>query len=145
MTVTFAEIVKAPEQPFAEGFIYNAVRKTMDQGQLELVKSGNRQPVPVTTRYYSPWKKRFSFNDTTEAQRQEYLAAKVFWLSGVLGGGAAGVAAGSAGCAVSEYDGGGVEEEGGGAGGRGVIQLRSGGGYGVCDADGGSDGASRAV
>jgi len=87
MTVTFAEIVKAPEQPFAEGFIYNAVRKTMDQGQLELVKSGNRQPVPVTTRFYSPWKKRFSFNDTTEAQRQEYLAAKVFWLSGVLGGG----------------------------------------------------------
>jgi hypothetical protein len=86
MTVTFAEIVKAPEQPFAEGFIYNAVRKTMDQGQLELVKSGNRQPVPVTTRYYSPWKKQFSFNDTTEAQRQEYLAAKVFWLSGVLGG-----------------------------------------------------------
>ena len=87
MTVTFAEIVAAPEQPFAEGFIYNAVRKTMDQGQLELVKSGNRQPVPVTTRYYSRWKKTFSFNDTTVAQRQEYLAAKVFWLSGVLGGG----------------------------------------------------------
>ncbi len=87
MTVTFAEIVKAPEQPFAEGFIYNAVRKTMDQGQLELVKSGNRQPVPVTTRYYSRWQNKFSFNDTTEAQRQEYLAAKVFWLSGVLGGG----------------------------------------------------------
>ena len=88
MTVTFAEIVLAPEQPFAEAFIYNAVRKTMDQGQLELVKSGNRQPVPVTTRYYSRWQKKFSFNDTTEAQRQEYLAAKVYWLSGVLGGGA---------------------------------------------------------
>src|SRR6201985_3832914 len=87
MTVTFAEIVKAPEQPFAEGFIYNAVRKTMDQGQLELVERGNRQPVPVTTRFYSTWKKRFNFNDTTEGQRQEYLAAKVFWLSGVLGGG----------------------------------------------------------
>ncbi len=87
MTVTFAEIVQAPEQPFAEGFIYNAVRKTMDQGQLELVKSGNRQPVPVTTRYYSRWQNRFSFNDTTAAQRQEFLAAKVFWLSGVLGGG----------------------------------------------------------
>jgi len=87
MTLTFAEIVKAPEQPFAEGFIYNAVRKTMDQGQLELVKSGNRQPVPVTTRYFSPWKKKFNFNDTTEARRQEYLAAKVFWLSGVLGAG----------------------------------------------------------
>ncbi len=87
MTVTFAEIVLAPEQPFAEGFIYNAVRKTMDQGQLELVKSGNRQPVPVTTRYYSRWQKKFSFNDTSEAQRLEYLGAKVYWLSGVLGGG----------------------------------------------------------
>lgn len=87
MTLTFAEIVKAPEQPFAEGFIYNAIRKTMDQGQLELVKSGNRQPVPVTTRYFSPWKKQFNFNDTTEAQREAYLVAKAFWLSGVLGGG----------------------------------------------------------
>jgi len=87
MTLTFAEIVKAPEQPFAEGFIYNAVRKTMDQGQLELVKSGNRQPVPVTTRYFSPWKKQFNFNDTTEPQRRAYLAGKAFWLSGVLGGG----------------------------------------------------------
>ena len=87
MTVTFAEIVKAPEQPFAETFIYNAVRKTMDQGQLELVKSGNRQPVPVTTRYYSLWNKKFNFNDTNEVKRQEYLAARVFWLSGVLGGG----------------------------------------------------------
>jgi len=87
MTVTFAEIVPAPEQPFAEGFIYNAVRKTMDQGQLELVKSGNRQPVPVTTRYYSRWQKKFTFNDTSAEQRHNYLAAKAYWLSGVLGGG----------------------------------------------------------
>ena len=88
MTVTFAEIVTAMEQPFAEGFIYNAVRKTMDQGQLELVKSGNRQPVPVTTRYYNMKQKKFVFNDTVEAQRREYLAGKAYWLSGVLGGGA---------------------------------------------------------
>ena len=88
MTVTFATIVAAMEQPFAEGFIYNAVRKTMDQGQLELVKSGNRQPVPVTTRYYSMKQKKFVFNDTNEGQRREFLAGKVYWLSGVLGEGA---------------------------------------------------------
>lgn len=87
MTRTFAEVVAALEQPFAESFIYNAIRKTTDQGQIELVKSGNRQPVPVTTRYYSSKQKRFIFNDTTESQRQEFLAAKVFWLSGMLGGG----------------------------------------------------------
>ena len=88
LTQTFAETLVSREQPFAEGFIYNAVRKTLDQGQLELVKSGNRQPVPVTTRYYSVWKKRFSFNDTNEQQRHVYLAAKVFWLSHILGNGA---------------------------------------------------------
>jgi len=87
MTVTFRDVVAAPEQPFAEGFIYNAVRKTMDQGQLELVKSGNRQPVPLTTRYYSMKQKKFVFNDTTDEQRRRFLAGKAFWLSGVLGGG----------------------------------------------------------
>ena len=88
MTVTFREIMKAPEQPFAESLILNAVRKTLDQGQLELVKSGNRQPVPVTTRYFLARQKKFIFNDTTEPERREFLTAKAFWLSGVLGGGA---------------------------------------------------------
>ena len=87
MTVTFRDVVPAPEQPFAEGFIYNAVRKTMDQGQLELGKSGNRQPVPLTTRYYSAKQKKFVFNDTTEEQRKNFMACKVYWLSGVLGAG----------------------------------------------------------
>jgi hypothetical protein len=81
MTVTFRDIVRVPEQPFAESFILNAVRKTLDQGQLELVKSGNRQPVPVTTRFYSARQQKFIFNDTTEPQRRDFLAAKTFWLS----------------------------------------------------------------
>jgi hypothetical protein len=86
MTVTFAEIVPAPEQPYAETFIYNAVRKTLDYGQLELLKSGNRQPVPVTTRYYSRWQKKFFFTDTDGPTRKDFLNLKVYWLSGVLGG-----------------------------------------------------------
>jgi hypothetical protein len=85
MTVTFRDIVHSPEQPFAESFILNAVRKTMDQGQLELVKSGNRQPVPVTTRFYSAKQNKFVFNDTNETQRRHFLASKTYWLSGVLG------------------------------------------------------------
>src|ERR1700723_4206491 len=84
MTVTFAEIVPAPEQPYAESFIYSAIRKTLDQGQLELLKSGNRQPVPVTTRYYSRWQKKFFFTDTDEQSRMDFLSLKVYWLSAVL-------------------------------------------------------------
>ena len=85
VTLTFAEIVPAMEQPYAETFIYNAVRKTVDLGQLEFLKSGNRQPVPVTTRYNSRWQKKFLFTETNDSERLEYLLRKVYWLSGVLG------------------------------------------------------------
>ncbi len=87
VTLTFAEIVPSMEQPFAETFVYNAVRKTVDLGQLEFLKSGNRQPVPVTTRYYSRWQKKFLFTETNDEERLEYLLRKVYWLSGVLGEG----------------------------------------------------------
>jgi hypothetical protein len=85
MTVTFADIVPAPEQPYAEAFIYNAIRKTLDQGQIEMIKSGNRQPVMVTTRYYSRWEKKFVFTESNEQMRADFLALKLYWLSGVLG------------------------------------------------------------
>jgi hypothetical protein len=85
VTVTFAQIVPAMEQPYAETFVYNAIRKTVDLGQLEFLKSGNRQPVPVTTRYYSRWQKKFLFTETNDKERLEYLLRKVYWLSGVLG------------------------------------------------------------
>ncbi len=87
VTVTFAEIVPAMEQPYAETFIYNAIRKTVDYGQLEFLKSGNRQPVPVTTRYYSRWQKKFLFTETNDEERLAYLLRKIYWLSGVLGEG----------------------------------------------------------
>ena len=87
VTLTFAEIVPSMEQPYAESFVYNAIRKTVDLGQLEFLKSGNRQPVPVTTRYYSRWQKKFLFTETNDAERLEYLLRKVYWLSGVLGEG----------------------------------------------------------
>lgn len=87
LTRTFAEVLPALEQPFAENFIYNAVRKVLDQGQLEMVKSGNRQPVPVTTRYYSNKQQKFVFNDTTPELRTRFLETKIYWLSYVLNGG----------------------------------------------------------
>ncbi len=87
VTVTFADFVPAMEQPYAESFVYNAIRKTIDMGQLEFLKSGNRQPVPVTTRFYSRWQKKFIFTETNDDERLRYLLTKVYWLSGVLGEG----------------------------------------------------------
>lgn len=84
LTVTFAEVLPALEQPYAEAVTFNAIRKTLDLGQLELLKSGNRQPVPVSTRYYSFRQQRFIFSETSEDKRKEFLRAKVFWTSARL-------------------------------------------------------------
>jgi hypothetical protein len=81
LTVTFAEVLPALEEPYAEDVTFNAIRKTLDLGQLELLKSGNRQPVPVSTRYYSSRQHRFIFSETTPEKRKEFLCAKVFWIS----------------------------------------------------------------
>src|SRR3954469_18269390 len=85
LTVTFAEVLPALEQPYAESVTFNAIRKTLDLGQLELLKSGNRQPVPVSTRYYSFRQKRFIFSETDTTKRKEFVRAKVFWVSARLG------------------------------------------------------------
>ena len=87
LTVTFAEVLPALEQPFAEAVTFNAIRKTLDLGQLELLKSGNRQPVPVSTRYYSFRQNRFIFSETSRDKRKDFLRAKIFWVSARLGGG----------------------------------------------------------
>jgi hypothetical protein len=85
LTVTFAEVLPALEQPYAEGVTFNAIRKTLDLGQLEMLKSGNRQPVPVSTRYFSYRQERFIFNETGEEARKEFVRTKAFWLSARLG------------------------------------------------------------
>jgi hypothetical protein len=85
LTVTFAEVLPALEQPYAEGVTFNAIRKMLDLGQLELLKSGNRQPVPVSTRYYSFRQQRFIFSETSETKRNEFLCCKVYWVSFRLG------------------------------------------------------------
>lgn len=85
LTVTFAEVLPTLEQPYAEAVTFNAIRKTLDLGQLELLKSGNRQPVPVSTRYYSFRQQRFIFSETSETKRNEFLCCKVYWVSARLG------------------------------------------------------------
>src|SRR5690242_20160207 len=87
LTVTFAQVLPALEQPYAEGVTFNAIRKMLDLGQLELLKSGNRQPVPVSTRYYSFRQERFIFSETNQEKRKEFVRAKVFWTSARLGEG----------------------------------------------------------
>ena len=60
----------------------NTARKALDDKQLELLKSGKRQPVPVSSRCYSIRHQHFMFANATPEQVEEFVARKVFWGSG---------------------------------------------------------------
>ena len=79
---TIKEVLPALDSDLAFWVAINTARKAVDDKQLELLKSGKRQPVPVSSRSYSIRDKHFRFWNATPQQVEEFVARKVFWLSG---------------------------------------------------------------
>ena len=76
---TVREALPSLDSDLALWVCINAARKALDEKQLELLKSGKRQPVPVSSRCYSIRDKHFRFAEATPAQVEEFVARKVFW------------------------------------------------------------------
>jgi hypothetical protein len=89
MTQTMKDALGSLAQEHAEGLVVNAIRKTLDNGQLALLKSGKLQPVHVTSRFYSFREKKIQFPTQSEQEVRELIKRRVFWLSGKLGKGTA--------------------------------------------------------
>ena len=79
---TIREALPSLDSDLAFWVAINTARKALDHKQLELLKSGKRQPVPVSSRSYSIRNKCFDFWSATPQQVEEFLACKVFWVSG---------------------------------------------------------------
>ncbi len=88
MTQTMKDSLGSLEPEAAEGLVVNAIRKTIDNGQLAFVKSGKLQPVHVTSRFYSFAAKKIQFPTQPEQDVLEMLKRHVFWLSAKTGKGA---------------------------------------------------------
>jgi hypothetical protein len=61
----------------------NTARKALDEKQLQLLTSGKRQPVPVSSRCYSLRRKQFTFWHVGQAELDSFVARKVFWAGGL--------------------------------------------------------------
>ena len=61
----------------------NTARKALDEKQLQLLKSGKRQPVPVSSRCYSLRRKQFTFWHVGAEEIEKFVAAKIFWAGGL--------------------------------------------------------------
>ena len=80
MTQTMREALGSLEPENTEGMVVNAIRKTIDNGQLAFLKSGKLQPVHVTSRYYSFVLKKVQFPTQSEQEALELIKRRVFWL-----------------------------------------------------------------
>jgi len=79
---TIKEVLPSLDSDLAFWVAINTARKALDEKQLELLKSGKRQPVPVSSRSYNIRDQHFRFWHATTQQVEEFVARKVFWLSG---------------------------------------------------------------
>ena len=88
MTQTMKDALGSLAEEHAEGVVVNSIRKTIDNGQLALMKSGKLQPVHVTSRFYSFAAKKIQFPTQAEADVRDLIKRRVFWLGARLGRGA---------------------------------------------------------
>lgn len=80
MTQTMKEALGSLAEEHAEGLVVNAIRKTIDNGQLAFLKSGKLQPAHVTSRFYSFLTKTIQFPTQPEDAVREMLRRRVYWL-----------------------------------------------------------------
>jgi hypothetical protein len=88
MTQTMKDALGSLAQEHAESLVINSIRKIIDNGQIAFMKSGKRQPVHVTSRFYSFTARQIQFPTQAEKDVQQLIKRRVFWLSSRLGGGA---------------------------------------------------------
>ena len=79
---TVREVLPSLDGDLAFWVAINSARKAIDEKQLQLLKSGKRQPVPVSSRCYSVRHQHFTFANADAEQVAEFVARKVFWGSG---------------------------------------------------------------
>jgi hypothetical protein len=82
MTQTMKEALGSLEPELVEGMVVNAIRKTIDNGQLAFLKSGKLQPVHVTSRFYSFLLKKVQFPTQSQQDVREMIKRRVFWIGG---------------------------------------------------------------
>jgi hypothetical protein len=77
------EVLPSRDGDLAFWVTVNTARKALDDKQLQLLKSGKRQPVPVSSRCYSLRRQQFTFWHVTAEEFGDFVARKVFWAGGL--------------------------------------------------------------
>jgi hypothetical protein len=87
LTASIREILPSTDGSEARMATINTVRKAVDDKQLELLKTGKRQPCPLSSRQYSIKGRHWWFLEASDEQLKSFVKRKVYWLGVVNGSG----------------------------------------------------------
>ena len=77
------EVLPSRDGELAFWVAVNTARKALDDKQLQLLKSGKRQPVPVSSRCYNLRRQQFTFWHVQPEEVDDFVARKIFWAGGL--------------------------------------------------------------
>lgn len=86
LSATVREVVPSLEPKDIEAPVINALRKEVDNRQLEFVKSGKLVPVNFSSRHWDFKRNQWAFGKATDEAIGTLLERKIYWQTKVAGG-----------------------------------------------------------
>ncbi len=86
LSATLREVLPSLEPKDTEAPVINALRKEVDNKQIEFVKSGKLVPLPFSSRHYSFKLKQWVFGKASDEEIARTIERKVYWQKRIVGG-----------------------------------------------------------
>jgi hypothetical protein len=88
LTQTVREALASLDAKDTEAPVINALRKEVDNRQLEFLKSPKLLPVPFSSRFYDLRRNQWMFQHASDAELGDFIRRKVYWEHKLSGGAA---------------------------------------------------------
>ena len=86
LSVTLREVFSSLDQKETEGPVINALRKEIDNKQIEFQKAAKLVPLPFSSRHYSFKTNQWVFGKGTDEEIARLVESKVYWQTRLVGG-----------------------------------------------------------
>lgn len=86
LSATVREVLPSLEPKDVESPVIAALRKEVDRGQLEFVKSGKLVPLNFSSRHYDFKRSKWTFGHATDEAITTFLERKIYWQTKLAGG-----------------------------------------------------------
>ena len=86
LSATLREVLPSLDPRDTEGPIINALRKDVDNKQIEFLKSAKLVPLPFSSRHYDFKRNQWIFGKATDEEIALMIERKVYWQTRLVGG-----------------------------------------------------------